>query len=167
MKPRILIIGGAGRSQMDSIMDRFRETGLYDVVNCGDYNGWSADLPKMLEDCNQAALLGHSFAGIPILKAASSQYGPAIWTKVKYVGLIDPVSCIPCVGSWELPDPKLRHLWIRRTQIGAEVLVGCEVPLNITNLFDAWKIDDKHNNIPHREDVITRLLGDVHDVFYG
>jgi len=133
---------------MGSIIDYFSCQPRCTVVSAGDNNGWAQNFADIMEPFtwNRLCIIGHSFAGIPILEYIAANPG-----KVDYAGLIDPVSCRPFVASWPAPTPMPSYNCFQRSEFGVEV------KLDITGLPDPIIVPGNHNDLPHNSWLIAEL----------
>ncbi len=163
--PSILVVTvpGLGKSQMGDIEARFRKDPRCRVVSVGDLDGYKANLTKIVygnvyapDGLTNVAVIGHSFAAIPILDLISNHR-----ELVDYAAFIDPVSDEDFVSSYPMPANPPPFFWCRRSKVGLETLVGAMIPLNITDAGQPEIVEGSHNELPHKTEVIERLARDI------
>ena len=146
----ILPIGGLGASQMSSVRDHYAADPRCTVVWTPemDFNAYKIDIGLTIKDIphERLVLIGHSFAGIPILQYINDNPGA-----VSYAGMIDPVSCKPLVSSWPAPKPMPPYNWFVRSDF------GIEVKMTILGLPDPIVVPGGHNDIVHSAWVLAEM----------
>ncbi len=144
----MLTVGGLGSSQMADIEARFRKDPRCHVVSAGNWNGYVQDLAGIIaaNALPFVAVIGHSFAAIPILD---------IIEHIQYAAFIDPVSDETFVSSYPMPTKRPPFFWCQRSK------PGIEVKLNITDAGQPEIIEGSHNELPHKTEVIERLARDI------
>ena len=146
----ILPIGGLGASQMQDVRIHYNADPRCTVIWTSDMdsNAYKIDITATLAPyaANRVCLLGHSFAGIPILDYISDNPG-----RVFYAGLIDPVSDKAFVSSVEAPSPMPPYNWFVRSDF------GIEAKLTIEGLPPPIVIPGGHNDLPRNAWLIAEM----------
>ncbi len=137
---------------MDDIEARFRREPRCRVVSAGNFNGYKANLLNLIAHSQRpfVAVIGHSFAAIPILDLIANSPG-----LVSYAAFIDPVSDEAFVSSYPMPANPPKFFWCQRSKIGVEA------KLNITDAGQPEIVEGSHNDLPHKTEVIERLARDI------
>lgn len=152
MNLKVILSGGLGRSQMNALAAALTAAG-YDVDAGPPFDGYETLALRLVEcPAERVAVLGHSFAGIPVLHAV------AVDPRIIFFAEIDPVSCEVGVGSYPLaPDPP-PFIWYRREAVGIEVFFATEVPLAIENAGAPRLWPGGHNALPNDPMLIQELI---------
>ena len=149
----IITVGGLGSSCMGTIEDAFRADPKCKVLSAGAWDGYKANLEGIIKanPSPVVAAIGHSFAGIPILKLIEKGL-------LQYAGLIDPVSCKWFCSSYPMPSVHPKFYWCRRSMPGIERMM--DIPgAGEPEIVQGW-----HNGIPHSQEVVSRLQTDIADI---
>lgn len=144
----IICAGGLGASQMGAIVAAFQTVG-YDVDPGDAWDGYKTILGKVQNSpAGKIVVLGHSFAGIPILQ---SMLDP----RIIFAGIIDPVSCKIGVDRYPMPPDPPPFIWYQREGFGVEV------KLQIENAGAPRLWPGGHNELPSDPALIAELLESV------
>ncbi len=137
---------------MDDIEERFRREPRCRVVSANKLDGYKTDLLNLIAHNQRpfVAVIVHSFAAIPLLDLIAQSPG-----LVSYAAFIDPVSDEMFVSSYPMPTNRPPFFWCQRSKI------GIEAKLNITDAGHPEIIEGGHNDLPHKTEVIERLVRDI------
>lgn len=151
--------GTATTSQIDDLVAMERASFPEAQVRMfGPKNGWMADVAGTVKASkyDRLILLGHSFGGDTVARAAAQ-------VNVDLLILIDPVVHSPGQDEITIPPSVKRCIVFRRASEGFWGSIGIERRANINGVASILTIDDDHNAIPHRPDVIAEVRREIQE----